>query len=324
MCSRVTYLGPAGSVITGRTMDWMLPLHTNLWLLPAGLQRDGAARLNSLTWTSKFGSLAAVAYDGATADGVNEAGLVANLLYLAEANYGPRDGSTPGLSVAGWAQFVLDSFATVAEAVNALDQNPFQLVPMAVPGGFAPTLHLAISDASGDSAILEYLGDGLVIHHGRQFQVMTNSPTFDKQLALREYWDELDGAMLPGTERAADRFVRASYYLDRLVPTDDEGEGPAAVFSVIRNVSVPLMVEPHPDEPNIAPTLWRSVADATRLRYFFEDTRSPNIFWVDLAACDLRVGAHPARLVGEGGPIRAGEVSGSFEPTALFEFMPEA
>jgi choloylglycine hydrolase len=40
---------------------------------------------------------------------------------------------------------------------------------------------------------------------------MTNSPTYDQQLALNRYWEQIGGTtMLPGTNRAADRFVRAS------------------------------------------------------------------------------------------------------------------
>jgi choloylglycine hydrolase len=50
-----------------------------------------------------------------------------------------------------------------------------------------------------------------VIHHDRKYQVITNSPIFEKQLALDEYWKEIGGTiMLPGTNRAADRFARAS------------------------------------------------------------------------------------------------------------------
>lgn len=37
------------------------------------------------------------------------------------------------------------------------------------------TLHLSISDATGDSAIVEYIGGKQVIHHDRNYQVMTNS-----------------------------------------------------------------------------------------------------------------------------------------------------
>ncbi|HEY5206095.1 MAG TPA: linear amide C-N hydrolase [Roseiarcus sp.] len=37
--------------------------------------------------------------------------------------------------------------------------------------------HLALADASGDSAIFEYISGKLVIHHDRKYTVMTNSPT---------------------------------------------------------------------------------------------------------------------------------------------------
>ena len=50
------------------------------------------------------------------------------------------------------------------------------------PNGRPGTVHLAISDPSGVSAILEYVGGKLVIPHGREYQVMTNSPLFDQQL----------------------------------------------------------------------------------------------------------------------------------------------
>ena len=73
---------------------------------------------------------------------------------------------------------------------------------------------MAISDPTGDSAIFEYVKGTLVIHHGKEYQVMTNSPTYDKQIAINEYWNEFDGAvMLPGTVRAADRFARATITL---------------------------------------------------------------------------------------------------------------
>src|SRR5699024_2557573 len=106
------------------------------------------------------------------------------------------------------------NYATVAEAVADLQNEPFQVVSDMMPtGDRMATLHLSISDAEGDNAIFEYIGGKLIIHHDPSYQVMTNSPTFDKQLALTDYWNEIGGlTMLPGTNRAADRFVRASFY----------------------------------------------------------------------------------------------------------------
>ena len=173
-----------------------------------------------------------------------------------------RAGSKPGLTIAAWAQYVLDNFATVKEAVAALEKEPFTIVSDNVPGeDRLTTLHLSMSDASGDSAIVEYIGGRQVIHHSRSYQVMTNSPTFDEQLALNSYWKQIGGTvMLPGTNRAADRFARASFYV-KAVPQDQEpNKALASVFSVIRNVSVPYGITT-PDQPNISSTRWRTVFD---------------------------------------------------------------
>ncbi len=57
---------------------------------------------------------------------------------------------------------------------------------------------MSISDATGDNAIFEYVKGKLVIHHDKNYLVMTNSPVFEKQLALNEYWDEIGSTvMLP-------------------------------------------------------------------------------------------------------------------------------
>ncbi len=305
-------------------MDWMKPVDTNLWVFPAGLRRSGAAKVNPLSWTSKYGSVVAAGYDKASADGINEKGLVANLLYLGDAQYGKRDPERPGLSVVGWAQYVLDQYATVDEAVKALKEKPFQLVGVDLPHNFQAALHLAISDSGGDSAIFEYLDGELFVHHGRQYTVMTNEPRYDQQLALNTYWRAVGGeAMLPGTDRPEDRFVRASYYLGKIPNPKNINEGLASVFSVIRNVSVPYMTSSQPDRPNVAPTLWRTVIDQKHLVYYFESSAAPNVFWVDLNKVKLKTGSPVLRLKIDKGEdaTMVGEVSSRFEPAKPYEFM---
>jgi penicillin V acylase-like amidase (Ntn superfamily) len=86
-CTRAVYFGKDGQVVTGRTMDWFISdMDTNLWLYPRGLERSGATK-SPFTWKSKYGSVVTTIYEGATADGMNEKGLVANLLYLPESRY---------------------------------------------------------------------------------------------------------------------------------------------------------------------------------------------------------------------------------------------
>ena len=178
-CTRAVYHGADNDVITARSMDWKSDIATNLWIFPRGMERGGEVGPNSVKWVSRYGSVIASAYDIATTDGLNEAGLSANVLWLVESEYPAYTDSRPGLSIAAWAQYVLDNFASVEEAVTALRDEPFLLVTDNLPGeDRLATLHLSLSDASGDSAIIEYVDGKQVIHHSRDYQVMTNSPIF--------------------------------------------------------------------------------------------------------------------------------------------------
>jgi len=288
------------------------------------MERTGNVGPASTEWTSAYGSVIASAYDIATTDGMNEAGLVANVLWLSESDYPEWDGDEPGLSISLWAQYVLDNFATVAEAVENHREEEFVVVSDEIPdeGRFA-ALHLSISDATGDSAVIEYVDGEVTIHHDREYQVMTNSPVFDQQLALAEYWSEIGGTvMLPGTNRAADRFARASFYVDAIPQTLDRRTATASVFGVIRNVSVPYGIST-PDEPNISSTRWRTVADHRDRRYYFESALSPNVFWVDLDGVDFAADSGVRSLpLGENqANVFAGDVADELVETEPFDFL---
>jgi penicillin V acylase-like amidase (Ntn superfamily) len=333
-CSRALYVGANGLVITGRTMDWSEDMRSNLWVFPAGIERDGEAGARSPRWTSKYGSVVVSGYEIGSVDGMNEKGLVANALYLSETDYGKPDGSRAPLSISLWAQYALDNFATVDEAIGVLSHEPFQIIAPALPNGKALTIHLSLSDSQGDSAILEYLDGKLVIHHGKAYKIMTNSPIYSEQLALDTYWRGVGGlSFLPGTNRAADRFVRASFLLDAIPKQLDQNyiagvpgrqydyQAVAAVMSVMRSVSVPLGIST-PDQPNLSSTIWRTVADQKNLVYYFDSSTRPDTFWVSLRKLDLKPGAPVLKLTIANGEVFSGEVAPQFAPTPSFHFMP--
>jgi choloylglycine hydrolase len=181
-----------------------------------------------------------------------------------------------------------------------------------------------MSDVTGDSAIIEYIGGRQVIHHARSYQVMTNSPIFEQQLALDAYWKQIGGTvMLPGTNRAADRFARASFYINAIPKDQEPNRTLASVFSVIRNVSVPFGLTT-PGEPNISSTRWRTVVDHKRKLYFFESALTPNTFWVDLAAIDFSAETGSVRML-DLGPNQertfAGNATSQFKAAKPFEFL---
>lgn len=308
-CTRAVYRGPDGMTVTGRTMDWREELHTNLYVFPRGLERRGGNGDNAVRWTSKYGSIGAAGYDIGIADGMNEMGLVANLLFLPESSYQRPGDDRPVLGLSIWTQYVLDNFATVDEAVAELGKQLFRIDAPDLPNGVRSRLHLAVSDASGDSAIFEYIDGELLIYHSPDYQVLTNSPTYDKQLAVNDYWKEIGGlVMLPGTNRSSDRFVRASFYINAVEQTADPSVAVATVFSVMRSVSVPFGIST-PDKPYIASTRWRSISDQKQRVYYYEATLEPSIFWIDLARLDLRAGTPVRKLPLSGGQVYAGEAS---------------
>ena len=332
-CTRTLYVGADNTVITGRNMDWKEDMASNLWVFPAGIKRDGAAGPKSVQWIAKYGSVTVSGYEAGSTDGLNEKGLVANLLYLAESEYAKPKESRPFLSISLWVQYVLDNFATVGETVEALRNEPFNILAPTLPNGAPAALHLAISDSTGDSAIFEYVKGQLVIHHGRQYTVMTNSPIYDEQLALNEYWKGIGGlTFLPGTNRAADRFARASFLLNaiarQLDPHYIQGvpqqsytyQAVAAVLSVQRAVSVPLGITT-PDQPNISSTIWRTVSDQKNLIYYFDSATRPNTFWVSLAKLDLKPGAPIRKLTIQNGEVFSGEVANQFKNAEPFKFL---
>lgn len=321
-CTRVVYKGPLNTVMTARSMDWKEDPQSNIWIFPRGMERNGEVGRNPLRWRSKYGSVITSAYDIASTDGMNEAGLVANLLWLAESVYPEWDGAKPGLSIAAWVQYVLDNFATVAEVVEAMESGSFEVVSDMMPDGSRmATLHLSVSDAGGDSAIFEYLDGRLVVHHSPSYQVMTNSPSFDRQLALNDYWQTVGGLVfLPGTNRASDRFVRASFYVGVLPQTSDTRQAVAGSFSVIRNVSVPLGIS-IPDQPNISSTRWRTVSDQKNKVYYYESTSYPNVFWVEMSDVNLSEGAPVMMLDLVAGNTYAGNTAAYFIEKPPFRFQ---
>lgn len=320
-CTRAVYIGTDNMVVTGRTMDWKEDIMSNIYVFPRGVARAGYNKGETVKWTSKYGSVIATGYDIGTCDGMNEKGLVASLLFLPESVYDRPNDNRPVMGISIWTQYVLDNFATVHEAVEELKKETFRIDAPRMPNGSASTLHMAITDEEGNTAVLEYLDGTLNIHEGKEFQVMTNSPRYDYQLAINDYWKEVGGLqMLPGTNRSSDRFVRASFYINAIPKTSDAQTAVASVLSVMRNVSVPFGITT-PDKPYISSTRWRSVADQKNKVYYFDSVLTPNLFWLDLKKIDFSPKAGIKKLALTNGEIYAGDAVKDLKDSKSFVFL---
>lgn len=315
-CSRILWNNNGVAVVSSRTMDWPESTQPVLTVLPRGMERDGGVagtqvvvEENPARWRSKYGSLVTTVYGIGTAEGFNERGLGVHMLYLGATDFGPRHPGKPGLHAGLWSQFLLDNAASVQEALALLET--IQVV-MVETHGHKATVHLAIEDATGDSAIIEFVNGKKVVHHGRSYRIMTNDPTYDEQLRLlskQNFSKPSSDTPLPGNVKATDRFQRATYYSALLPKPKNEHEAVASVLAIARNVSVPFGA-PYANF-GVYNTEYRTVMNLTNRRYFFELSTSPNVIWADLGTFRLTPGS-PVMVLDPDNIALFGDVSVKF------------
>lgn len=321
MCTRVLWNSNNLAVLTGRSMDWPESTEPLIVAFPAGVRRDGGALAgrvvmpdNPLRWTSRYASLVTTVYGLGSVDGLNERGLAAHGLYLKSTDVGPRNPELPGLHTGLWAQYLLDQAATVSEALALMDG--IQLVMVGAHGRDA-TLHLALEDAGGDSAVIEFADGNAVVHHGPEYTLMTNDPTYDEQLKLLAQQDfslPSRDMPLPGNVNPVDRFQRAAYYAALLPEPANIRQAVAGVMAVMRNVSVPFGA-PY-GEFGVYNTEYRTVTDVTNRLYFFELSTSPSTIWVEFDKLHLSDGGRPL-AVDPYDDTLSGNVTERFAPRQL-------
>jgi choloylglycine hydrolase len=286
-CSLILWNTNDQALVAARTWDLYVDEKPRLVYLPRSIVRRGVAEGNAAQWTSKFASAVLTAFDAGAGDGMNEAGLSAHLLYLHGTEYEHVD-ERPAISNLMWAQYALDDYATVADALEGL--KAVRIVSSEALGREWP-VHLALEDASGDSAVLEFIKGKLVVHHGKDVTVMTNEPTLDQQLANLKRYKLFGGNLtMPGDVDPASRFVRAASYLKTLPKPADTYEAVSHLVGIARNVAVPFgAVDTSGGEAtDVWPTRWGTVVDLTHKVYYVMPVNSPAVFWVDFGKLDVR------------------------------------
>ena len=160
-----------GQMVFGRNYDWVTDagmVCTNL----RGLAKTSMKTENgeTISWTSQYGSITFNQYGKEfPTGGMNEKGLVVELMWLDETRY-PANDNRPAVGVLQWIQYQLDNCATIDEVI-ATDKKL-----RISPTGTTP-LHYLIADAKGNAATVEFLNGKLVVHAGSNlsFPVLTNN-----------------------------------------------------------------------------------------------------------------------------------------------------
>lgn len=321
-CSRVLYKGIDNLFVVGRSLDWKTPIPTNLYVYPAGMEKVGSDKPGAVKWTSKYGAVYAVGYDGGITEGMNEKGLVVNGLFCKGTVYNnPDTEGRPPMSLAVFVAWMLDLNATTDEVVEVLKKHEFSIGGSTFDGGTVSTLHWGITDASGKSAIVEFNNGVINVYDMGDYRAMTNDPNWPQMTAILDYWDKIGGMhMLPGTVSSPDRCTRANYFAHHVEAVAD----PALAVSITRSILVASCV-PYTyeikGEPNVSSTQWRSYADLKNRRYYFDIVTNMGYYFVDLTKCNLAPGAPVMKLDTTKETLLIGEANPSLRKSDPFTPM---
>lgn len=256
-----------GEVLFGKNYDWMIG-DGMIYVNKRGVAKVSQMEKNPAQWESKYGSVTFNQYGRETpSGGMNEAGLVIEIMWLDGTKYPASDGR-PEIGVMEWLQHNLDTAATVAEVIkNTEGVRVFSPV----------TLHYLVADKNGDSTTIEFLDGELVAHSGDKLPVATL--TNDTYASSLEYAKKTDPAAAKSIS-SLDRFARASKRTSEFsAKPKTEKEAVDYAFETLADAAQPGF------------TQWSIVYDQKRGKVYFRTLKSPAIKMIDTRAFDYACGS---------------------------------
>lgn len=193
-----------GEMVFGRNYDWVSGagmVCTNL----RGLSKTSMAKPQepTISWTSKYGSVTFNQYGKEfPTGGMNEKGLVVELMWLDETQY-PDPDKRPPLNVLQWVQYQLDNHHSVAEVIAS--DKKLRI------GTENPPLHYLVADAQGNAATIEFIDGKTVVHQGSDlpYPVLTNSTYKSSAKTAKAAGVENRKSNHPFTNNSLQRFTKA-------------------------------------------------------------------------------------------------------------------
>jgi penicillin V acylase-like amidase (Ntn superfamily) len=275
-----------GEVLFGKNYDWMIG-DGLVFVNKRGVAKTAAEETNPAKWVSKYGSVTFNQYGWENpSGGMNEAGLVIELMWLDETQYPKADGR-PAVDVLEWIQYQLDTSATVAEVIQSSEKIRIDS---------AVKLHYLVNDKAGNTTTIEFLDGQLVARHGANLPVSTlTNDTYDKSLS----YAKTTAAEKASGNGSLQRFARAAQKtadFDKQLKAGADAVNYA--FEILSNVAQPGY------------TQWSIVYDQKRGRIYFRTKQNPQIRFVEFSAFDYACGS-PVKIV-DMNSNGAGDVTAQF------------
>lgn len=284
------FINKNGQLVFGRNYDWVTGagfVNTN----QRGLFKTSMKVNNgeTISWVSKYGSITFNQYGKEfPTGGMNEKGLVVELMWLGDTQYPKADGR-PAVGTLQWIQYQLDNAATIADVI-ASDA----LLRIKEP---ATPIHFLVADAAGNAATIEFLDGKMVVHQGSElpFAVLTNN-TYASSVQVAKQWINKPGVTL--RENSLDRFVKACSMVNKINGSEIDMPLTDYAFSILDKVAQGSF------------TKWSIVYDISNKKIYFKTEANKNIKSLELAAFDFAC-TKPSKMLNMNQDLKA-DVSNHF------------
>lgn len=242
-------LNKDGQLVFGRNYDWVTG-NGAVMINARGVKKTSFApdSEKAITWVSGCGSVTFNQYGKEFPHGgMNERGLVVELMWLAESTY-PGADDRAAMNELQWIQYQLDNCATVSEVI-ATDSV------IRISRQNAAPLHYLVADANGDAATIEFINGQMKVHRGKDLPnpVLTNTVYAD---ALRQVEQQGSNGRNYG-DNSVDRFATACRMVQQFQTTTTKEPAVEYAFSILDKIAQGSF------------TKWRIVYDITNRQVQF-------------------------------------------------------
>ncbi len=325
-CTALMITDTNGIAYSGKTMEYSEPIPLEMTYMPAGTKviSQAADGSDGMTFTTKYPILGGAAptalmqgaHQGMMVEAANDQGLSVSSNELPETRSPDDIGTDKSRQLSGTdlANWVLGSFATVAEAKAALAKGDVKiwLPKIAFVGGVLPE-HYVFFDKTGEGIVVEFTGGKMNVYDN-PVGVATNAPEFPWHLAnLNNYafltnTDRNEGqfgklkvtspdsgnalAGLPSTQISAGRFVKAAYYTTFTKKAKNPDEAMVTLAHILNNFDRPYDLSADPAgsggdgtkiwDTSTEVTVFTWMNDKARNRYYLRTIDAMNFTTFDI------------------------------------------